>query len=108
MEQITHSVIFNATESVKYASDSVVSKTILKKESGTITLFAFDAGQSLSEHTAPFDAVVLILDGNAEITIAGHPYQLKKNDTIIMPGNIPHAVIAKEKFKMQLTMIKSQ
>ena len=93
--------------SVEYQADAVVSKTLIKKDTGTVTLFAFDKGQGLSEHTAPFDALVCILDGQAEITIDGNPINLKSDQVIIMPANKPHALKAVEKFKMLLIMIKS-
>lgn len=93
-------------ENVRYAGNAIVSKAIIKSEPGNITLFAFDSGQELSEHTAPFDAIVQILDGRAAITIAGERFVLAKGDTIIMPANIPHAVKAVERFKMLLTMIR--
>ena len=92
---------------ISYAENSIVSKTILKKESGNITLFAFDIHQELSEHTAPFNALVQIIDGTAGIIIDKKEYTLSTGDFIIMPANIPHAVKAPEKFKMLLTMIKS-
>ena len=92
---------------VEYASDSIVSKTILDKPAGTITLFAFDKGQKLSEHTAPYDAVVQVLDGAAMITIDGKDINVTAGQIIVMPGNIPHAVKANERFKMLLTMIKA-
>jgi quercetin dioxygenase-like cupin family protein len=92
---------------IDYQNGSVVSKTIIKKLTGTITLFAFDAGESLSEHTAPFDAMVHIIDGEAEVIIAGKVNLVKKGEMIIMPANQPHALKAKEKFKMMLVMIKS-
>jgi quercetin dioxygenase-like cupin family protein len=98
---------FTPTDSIEYAANSVVSKTIIKKPTGTITLFAFDMGEGLSEHTAPFDALVQILDGVAEITIGGSPSVLKSGQSIILPASIPHALKALEKFKMMLTMIKS-
>ena len=91
---------------IEYATDSVVSKTILNKSAGTITLFAFDKGQKLSEHTAPYDAVVQVLDGEAQITIEGENIKVAAGEIIIMPANIPHAVDAEEKFKMLLTMIR--
>lgn len=94
-------------ELVDYQDDSVVSRTLLEKETGTITLFAFSKGQALSEHTAPFDAMVYILDGKAEITIAGNPNTLASGQMIVMPANQPHAVKAVENFKMLLTMIRS-
>ena len=92
---------------VEYADNSIVSKTILDKPTGTITLFAFDVGQKLSEHTAPFDAVVQVIDGAARLTIAGEDIDVSASQIIIMPGNVPHAVAADEKFKMLLTMIRA-
>ena len=92
---------------VEYASDSIVSKTILDKPAGTITLFAFDKGQKLSEHTAPYDAVVQVVDGTAKLTIGGEDMKVSAGEIIIMPANIPHAVTAEEKFKMLLTMIRA-
>ena len=85
----------------------MVSKTLIKKEIGNITLFAFDQGQGLSEHTAPFDAVVHILDGKAEITIGGQPQTVSAGEMLIMPANISHALHAREKFKMVLVMIRN-
>lgn len=95
------------TELVDYSADSIVSKTILDKSVGTITLFAFDRGQKLSEHTAPFDAVVQVLDGKANLTIEGDGVEVSAGQIIIMPANVPHAVAAEEKFKMLLIMIKA-
>ena len=92
---------------VDYQKEAVVSKTIIEKKTGTVTLFAFDQGQGLSEHTAPFDAMVCILDGKAEITISGNPNILEQGDMIIMPANEPHALKAVAKFKMMLIMIRS-
>ena len=92
---------------IDYAADSVVSKTLLNKPVGTLTLFAFDAGQRLSEHTAPFDAVVQVVDGEGVITIDGADHTVAAGQLIIMPANIPHAVTAEKKFKMLLTMIRS-
>jgi quercetin dioxygenase-like cupin family protein len=92
---------------IAYADHSVVSHTLLKKESGSITLFSFDAGQGLSEHTAPYDALVYILDGKAEIRIGGDPHEVNTGEMLIMPAHIPHALSAKERFKMLLVMIKS-
>ena len=97
----------NLVSLVDYQDGSVVSKEIIKKEKGTVTLFAFDKGQGLSEHTAPFDALVYILDGQAEIYIAGKAHVLKTGQTIIMPANKPHALKAVERFKMLLVMIKA-
>jgi quercetin dioxygenase-like cupin family protein len=104
---IEPSKIFNAAESVDYSAGAVVSKTIVKKQTGNITLFAFDEGEGLSEHTAPFDAVAQILDGKAEITIGGNSFILQTGQCIIMPATIPHALKAIERFKMMLTMIKN-
>jgi quercetin dioxygenase-like cupin family protein len=92
---------------VDYQEKSVVSKTLIEKETGTVTLFAFDQGQGLSEHTAPFDAMVCVLDGEVEISIAGKPVVVKQGEMIIMPADKPHALKAVEKFKMTLTMIRS-
>ena len=92
---------------IEYQEGSVVSRTIIDKKSGTITLFAFDENQGLSEHTAPYDAVVYVIDGQVEITLSGKLFTLKKGEIIIMPANKPHALKAKTKFKMLLTMIKS-
>ena len=94
-------------EMVEYQEGSVVSKTIIDKKAGTVTLFAFGAGQGLSEHTAPYDAMVYLVDGEAEITISGKPYSLKTGEMIIMPANDPHALKAVTRFKMLLVMIKS-
>ena len=94
-------------ELIEYANDSIVSKTLLDKSAGTITLFAFDQGQKLSEHTAPYDAVVQILDGKARITIGGKQQEVSQGRIIIMPANVPHAVNAGERFKMLLTMIRA-
>ena len=94
------------TDMVEYQPGAVVSKEIIKKQSGTITLFAFDKGQGLSEHTAPFDAFVQIIDGEAIITIAGTAHTVNTGETIIMPANKPHALHADERFKMLLVLIK--
>lgn len=99
---------FNLSGAVDYADGSVVSKTLLKKTSGNITLFAFAAGQGLSEHTAPFDAVVEILDGRAQISIGGTPQTAVAGEMLIMPANVPHALHAEERFKMLLIMIRSE
>ncbi len=92
---------------VAYQEGAVVSRTILNKKAGTVTLFAFDEGQALSEHTAPYDALACVIDGSAEVTIAGKPFQLTSGQMIVMPANKPHAVRATGKFKMMLTMIRS-
>jgi len=97
----------NLAALVEYADDSIVSKTILDKPVGTVTLFGFDKGQKLSEHTAPYDAVVQILDGKARLTIGGKDVEVVAGQIIIMPANVPHAVYAAEKFKMLLTMIRA-
>lgn len=91
---------------VAYQDDSVVSRIVLKKETGSVTAFAFDAGQSLSEHTVPHDALVHLLDGEAEITVDGTPHRLVTGDMLVMPANRPHAVRAIHRFKMVLTMIR--
>ncbi len=96
----------NALDLVAYQPGSVVSREIVKKKTGTVTTFAFDKGQGLSEHTAPFDALVLVLDGTAEITIGGEPRRFGKDDMVLMPANIPHALKAVERFKMLLVMIR--
>lgn len=99
---------FNLAENVSYATGAVVSKTLLKKQSGTITLFAFDVGQGLSEHMAPFDAMAYVLDGKAVITIGGKPHKVGSGEMIIMPANSTHALQAVEQLKMLLVMIRSQ
>jgi len=95
-------------EQINYQTDSVVSKSLLAKKAGNITLFAFDKGEGLSEHTAPFDAFVHILDGMAKITISVKDYLLRQGEVIILPANEPHALQAVEPFKMLLIMIKSE
>jgi quercetin dioxygenase-like cupin family protein len=92
---------------VEYQTGSVVSRTLLDKKTGTLTLFSFAKGQGLSEHTAPFDALVYILDGEAEIRISGKPFLLHTGEMIIMPANEPHALKAIKRFKMMLIMIRS-
>lgn len=91
---------------VDYAAGSVVSRTIKKSKAGTMTVFAFDAGEELSEHTAPFDAFVQVLDGRVELTIDGKSVSAKKGETVLMPANIPHALHAPEPFKMLLILIR--
>jgi quercetin dioxygenase-like cupin family protein len=103
---MTEKINFN--EAIAYAVGAVVSKQIIKKETGNVTLFAFDKGEGLSEHTAPFDALVQLLDGKAEIIIGGQPYLLTQGESIVMPAGIPHALKAIEQFKMLLTMIKEK
>lgn len=92
---------------IEYQKDSVVSKTIIGKKTGTVTLFAFDSGQGLSEHTAPFDALVYITDGEAEVTIEDHEVTVKKGEMIILPANKAHSIKALSRYKMLLVMIKS-
>ena len=92
---------------VSYQDGAVVSRTLIDKKTGTVTLFSFGEGQGLSEHTAPFDALVQVLDGEAEITIAGKPYHLDAGEIIVMPAGVPHALKATRRFKMMLTMIRS-
>ena len=94
-------------ELVDYQEDSIVSRATIDKPSGTLTLFAFDKGQGLSEHTAPFDALVYIIDGEAEVTISGKSLTVKQGEMVIMPANQPHALRATHRFKMMLVMIKS-
>jgi quercetin dioxygenase-like cupin family protein len=91
---------------VSYQDDSIVSRTIVDKETGTITLFAFDEGQGLSEHTVPFDALVYIVDGEADVVVASNKLHLKQGEMTIMPANKPHAVRAPKRFKMLLIMIR--
>ena len=91
----------------EYQKDSVVSQTVIEKSAGTVTFFAFDQGQGLSEHTAPYDALVYLLDGEAQITISGKPHLLMAGQMVIMPAHEPHALKATKRFKMILTMIRS-
>lgn len=98
---------FNIKDQVTYQPGSVVSRTLIDKKISTLTLFAFDAGQGLSEHTAPFDAVVEILDGTAVVTINGATHQVQAGEMIIMPANLPHSLKAEERFKMMLVMIRA-
>ncbi len=107
-KEFARASVFNVNQSIAYAEGAVVSKTITKRPEGTVTLFAFDKDQGLSEHTTPFDAQVHILDGTATVYINQQPFVLHKDDIIVMPANVPHALEATEKFKMLLTMIKSK
>src|SRR6185369_17675220 len=93
---------------LQYQDSSIVSRVLLKNNGGTVTLFAFDKGEGLSEHTAPFEALVLVVDGEAEVEIAGKAYSVKRGETITLPANIPHAVRAATRFKMLLTMIRAE
>lgn len=107
MSTAPKSQILHIAEMVNYQEGSVVSRQITKEEAGNVTLFAFDTGQGLSEHKAPFDALVYILEGEAEVSISGTPYHLSAGDAIIMPADEPHALKAIQKFKMVLTMIRA-
>jgi len=106
-KEFEKSKVFSFSESVDYSEGGIVSKTVLKKQTGNISLFSFDRGEALSEHTAPFDALIQVVDGRGEIIIGGESFLLEAGQSIIMPANITHAVKAVEKFKMVLTMIKS-
>jgi quercetin dioxygenase-like cupin family protein len=99
--------IFSPDEMVGYQEGSVVSREIIRKPTGTVTLFAFDEGQGLSEHVAPFDALVSILDGEAEVLISGISHRLRRGEMVLMPANRPHALKATTRFKMMLVMIRS-
>ena len=99
--------VANLSQMVDYQAGSIVSREIIKKKTGTVTLFAFDEGQGMSEHTAPFDAMVYVLDGEAEITISKKPFHLTAGEMIVMPANKPHALSAVKRFKMLLAMIRS-
>ena len=105
-EAFNKSEVYNLKESVSYSEGSVVSKIISKSEAGNLSLFAFDEGQNLSEHTAPYDALVQVIDGRAKVIIKGRVFIAGEGDFIMMPANIPHALEAPEKFKMLLVMIK--
>jgi len=95
-----------AEELVEYQKGAVVSRTLINKPTGTVTLFSFDKGEGLSEHTAPYDALVQVLDGKAEINIGGEPHTLEKGEMVIMPANVTHALNAVDRFKMILVMVK--
>lgn len=105
--QMPSGEVVRVAEMVAYQPGAVVSRTLIKRGAGTVTAFAFDAGQGLSEHTAAFDALVQMLDGEAEFTISGKPFRLKTGEAILLPANEPHAVTAINRFKMLLTMIRS-
>ena len=96
----------NLKEMVAYQQGSVVSRTLIEKDAGTVTLFAFDAGQGLSEHSAPYDALVNIIDGEASVFIAGERHQVSEGEMLVMPADVPHAVKAEMPFKMMLVMIR--
>ena len=105
MSTASKSQVLNMAELVAYQDGSVVSRQITKADAGNVTLFAFDKDQGLSKHTAPFDALVHVLEGEAQVTISGKAFDLKTGDAIIMPANEPHALKASQRFKMLLTMI---
>lgn len=100
------SKIYKYNDIIDYSNNSIISKNIHKSKSGSITLFSFDKNQSLSPHSAPYDAYVNVIEGKAKINISGDDYILEKNENITMPANIEHSIIAEEKFKMLLVMIK--
>jgi len=103
---MTDAKVQSLPDLAEYQEGAIVSTILLKKDKGSVTLFAFDKGQDLSEHTVPHDALVYVLDGETEITIAGEPHRLKQGEVILMPANQPHSVRAIERFKMVLTMIR--
>jgi quercetin dioxygenase-like cupin family protein len=105
--QTTNAEVKPLGELLEYQDGSVVSRVLLKNKGGTVTLFAFDQGEGLSEHTAPFEALVFVIDGEAEVKIAGRAYSVRTGETITLPANIPHAVQATTRFKMLLTMIRA-
>lgn len=92
---------------VDYSPDSIVSRTLRKTDSGSITVFSFDAGQSLSEHTAPYDALLLVLDGEVQLTVGGKTVAARAGQLLLLPANVPHAVLARTRFKMLLTMLRA-
>jgi len=102
------SVVYTLKNSIDYAKGAIVSKSVTKNKNGSATLFSFDKGQNLSEHTAPFDAIVVVIEGSCEIKIAGISNFLSEGQMIVMPASIPHALEATEAFKMMLTMIKAE
>lgn len=106
MPAVPTSAVLNLASMVDYSMDAIVSRQVIKAEGGNITLFAFDKDQELSEHTAPFHALVQVLDGEAEVCVAGQPFTLRTGESILMPANVPHALRAVKAFKMLLTMIK--
>jgi quercetin dioxygenase-like cupin family protein len=99
---------YSLSDSIDYVSGGITSKQLIKKDTGNVTLFSFDKGEGLSEHTAPFDALLHVVDGEAEISIAQDKFHLTKDDIIILPANVPHAVSATQRFKMMLVMIKTE
>jgi len=107
MSSMAHSEVQKISEMVDYQDGTIVSKILINQDKGTVTIFAFDKDQSLSEHTTPFDALLQVVDGEVEIAISGKNHRLTNNEMILMPANVPHAVKAVNKFKMLLIMIKS-
>lgn len=107
MNNFEDSKVYKLQNVIDYSHGAIVSKIIAKNDGGNVTLFAFDKGQNLSEHTAPYDALVQVVEGQAKIQINGNRYIMADGDIIIMPARIPHAVFAMQKFKMMLTMIKA-
>lgn len=99
--------IAEITELIDYRPESIVSRELIKKKSGSITVFAFDKGERLSEHIVPFDAMAFVIEGEAEIVISGKPYTVEKNEMIMMPAGEPHSIKASKRFKMMLTMVRS-
>jgi quercetin dioxygenase-like cupin family protein len=99
--------VMKLADIVSYQEGAIVSREVVSKGAGTVTVFAFDAGQGLSEHTAPFDALVYLLDGEAQVSISGKPMQLKSGDMVVMPANKSHALKATTRFKMILTMVRA-
>jgi quercetin dioxygenase-like cupin family protein len=108
VNEFDKSKVFSFKESIEYSDGGIVSKTVLKKQTGNISLFSFAKGEALSEHTAPFDAMIQVVDGRGEIIIGGKSFIVETGQTVIMPANISHAVKAVEKFKMVLIMIKNE
>lgn len=107
MTAVQHSQTLSLAGLVDYQDGSVVSRVVLKGGTGSVTLFAFDRGQALSEHTTPFDALVEVIEGQVEITIAGEAHTLEAGQIILMPADVPHAVKAVQRFKMLLTMLRA-
>jgi quercetin dioxygenase-like cupin family protein len=105
--ELKPSEALNLADLAEYADGSIVSRTLVDKKVGTLTIFAFDTDQGLSEHSAPFDALVQVLDGEVEITLGGKPVKANAGQVVLMPANVPHALRAITKFKMLLTMIRS-
>jgi quercetin dioxygenase-like cupin family protein len=102
-----HAEVRRVVDLASYQAGAVVSRSVVKRDTGSVTLFAFDAGQELSEHTSPYDALVHVVDGEAAITVGGRPYRLGAGDMLLMPANQPHALKAESRFKMLLTMIRA-